>query len=151
VPIDPSILADNAEQLRRLESFVAGTSDLNHDLGGGWTVAVALAHLAFWDRRAVLLLQRWATRDVAPDDPDDDILNRALVDEWRELPPRRAAAMAVDAAREVNAAVRELAPETFAAVQARDDLWLLHRGNHRREHLDQIEGAMRRGRQVRSQ
>jgi hypothetical protein len=144
VPIDPAMLADNEKQLHRLKAFVAGRVDLKHDLGGGWTVAVALAHMAFWDRRAILLLKRWATLDLPPDDPDDDILNRALEDEWRELPPRRAAAMAVHAAQAVNAAVRELAPQTAAAVEAKGDRWLLHRGNHRREHLDQIEQALRR-------
>jgi hypothetical protein len=39
----------NAEVTRRLEVVVGRLSDadLGRDLGGGWTVSVALAHLAF--------------------------------------------------------------------------------------------------------
>ena len=47
-------VARNREQLERLRRLVArlGDDDLRRELPDGWTVADALAHLAFYDRRA---------------------------------------------------------------------------------------------------
>ena len=143
MPIDLTILADNAAQLRRVEALTANLSDGQRDLGGGWTVAVALAHLAFWDRRAALLIQRWEQHDTLPDEVEDDLLNTALLVEWQALSPQQAANLALSAARAVNAAVEALSPRTTDAIKARGDDWLLQRSNHRREHLDQIELALR--------
>jgi hypothetical protein len=108
-------------------------------------VAVALAHLAFWDRRAALLLDYWRKHGTEPDDhPDDDILNDALLDEWRLLSVRQAGELAIAAARAVNAAVEALDSKTANLIVAAGDDWLLHRGRHRREHLDHIERAITR-------
>lgn len=139
MPVDPAITADNDAQRKRLEALTVRTDGLNKDLGGGWTVGVALAHLAFWDRRASILLRRWQEHGAPPDDPDDDVINESLLVEWRILPAQEAAELAVQAARAVDAAVNSLDDKTIAAILDRGDRWLLHRGNHRREHLDQIE------------
>lgn len=143
MPADPTILADNAAQLLRLQSQVARLHS-DGDLGEGWTVGVALAHLAFWDRRAVRLLDHWRIHGVAADDhPNDDVLNDALVDEWRLLTVRQAGGLAVSAAEAVNAAVERLDGKTVdAIIGVGDGNRLLHRGAHRREHLDQIERAV---------
>jgi len=55
--ISPEILSKNAEQLARPESLVATGPNFLADLGGDWTVAVAFAHMAFWDRRQAELLK----------------------------------------------------------------------------------------------
>ena len=144
MPVEPGIERDNAEQTQRLHSLVDRLSDadLAHNLGEGWTVAVALAHLAFWDLRAVHGLQRWVQDGTPISAADDDILNRALLDQWLALPQRRAAALAVAAARAVDGVVKSLPDHVVTAVLGREYDWLLHRGQHRREHLEQIERAL---------
>jgi hypothetical protein len=143
--IDPAIFTDNATERRRLEALVARLSDveLGKDLGDGWTPAVALAHLAFWDRRAVLTLERWQRAGTLPDEPDVEILNDSLLEEWRALPPRRAADLAVAAARAADQTVEGLAAPVADAILARGEEWRLRRAVHRREHVDQIERALR--------
>jgi hypothetical protein len=106
-------------------------------------VAVALAHVAFWDKRAVAGLRRWARAGTPVTDADDEILNEALFEQWRSLPPRRAAALAVEAAREVTAVVEGLPDAVAVVVVGRGLGWLLRRGNHRREHIEQIEAAVK--------
>jgi hypothetical protein len=81
--IDPSIVADNTFQRQRLEALVSRLTNDDRELSNGWTVAAALAHLAFWDRRARLLLRRWERKGTPPDEPDVDLLNEALLEEWR--------------------------------------------------------------------
>lgn len=138
-----AILADNDAQLRRLEALVTRLGNSDRGLGDGWTVGIALAHLAFWDRRAVSLLNRWRQNGTPPDNhPDAVMLNDTLLDEWRMLGIRQSADLAVSAARAVNSEVEEVDAETAEAITSAGDEWLLHRARHRREHLDQIERVM---------
>ena len=57
--MDRPFVADNAQERERLISLVARLTDeeLSLPLGNGWTIAVALAHLAFWDQRSLFLMR----------------------------------------------------------------------------------------------
>lgn len=143
MPTDPNILDDNASQRRRLEDLESRLTDDDRDVGNGWTIAASLAHLAFWDRRAVLLLRRWEQKGTQPDEPDVDLLNEALLEEWRALPVRQAGELAVAAAQSADAVVEALDSRVLDAVLARREGWRLQRSIHRREHLDDIERVMR--------
>ena len=139
--VDAFILADNDAQLRRLEELLARKPDYSVSLGAGWTVAVALAHLAFWDRRAAYLLGHW-TPGNPPAELDDDMVNAVLFHEWRVLPGEVAAALALTAAKDVTSVVASLDHRIANDVVAQGYTWLMHRANHRREHIDQIEAAL---------
>ena len=140
--------ADNAAERARLAALVErlGERELGRSLGGGWTVAVGLAHLVFWDRRALLLLALWERGARPPaEEPEwsgDDVINDALLAEWQALPPREAARLALDAARAVDEGVESLAAATIDAIVAGGEQWLVRRALHRREHIEQIEGAI---------
>ena len=144
--IDSEVLAENAAQLRQLQSLADGLSDadLQRDAGEGWTVAVAFAHLAFWDRLYLGVLSDWTTLGTPQDDPtsNDAVVNDALLGEWLALPPRNAMALAVTAAQSVDAAVEGLDDSVVDAILSHGQEHLLKRGRHRREHLDQIQRAL---------
>lgn len=155
MPVDPAVLASNAAQLRRLEELAARLSeaDLARDLGGSWSVAVALAHLAFWDRTQLLVLNYWSRHGAYPPwgEADDhspggviEVANEILLPTWCAVHPDRVGALAVAAAREVDARVATLDDSTVNAVLAApgEMVNLLRRANHRREHLDQIERGL---------
>ena len=140
-----AVAANEAERVRLVALTGRLTdADLVRTLGGEWTVATALAHLAFWDHRSTLLLEHWEQGNVVRDDPAwyDDVNNRALLPQWQAIPSREAVRLALEAAEAVNRKVASLAPEIADAIVARDEAWLLRRHNHRREHLDQIERAL---------
>ena len=141
-------VARNAADRERLHALVARLSEeeLQHPLGDGWTVAAALAHLAFWDR---YVLARWGQyeRDgafLALPDRHVDLANEAALPQWLALPPRRAAALALVAAEEVDRRIAGLAPEAVGAALATDRPAMVDRSRHRRAHLDAIEGALGR-------
>jgi len=144
MPVDANITAENSAQTVRLAELIGRLTDadLARDLGEGWTVATAMAHAAFWDRRAVVVFERWSRDSTPYRDQDDDILNDTLLFEWRASPPRVAAGMAVEAARAVDATVAALPEQVIEAVTALGDTFLLMRSNHRREHIEQIEAAL---------
>jgi hypothetical protein len=139
---DRSFVQAHRVARERLESVVSRLSDddLRRELSDGWTVAAALAHLAFWDRRALVLLDRWTQRGETPRPSpiDVDVANDAVHYLIRLIPPRTAADEAVAAAAAIDRALEELDDETLEAVRAIDSP-KLDRSEHRIEHLNQIE------------
>ncbi len=138
--MDRAIIDRNNASRSRLCAFVARVSDedLSRPLADGWTMAAVLAHLAFWDRRAARLLDRWAVSGVHPSPADAGAINDAMLPQWRLIPPRAAAKEAIAAAEEADAKVAALsAAMASAVVQARSIA--LDRSEHRNEHLDDLE------------
>ena len=146
---DRLYVAPNNAERKRLEVLAARLSeaDLRRPLGAGWTVAGVLAHLAFWDQRIVVLLERWR-RDgpaaVPPplDHASVDWVNDAAKPMLLALAPREAARLATAIAAAADAAVEGL-PDAFVAANAAAGSPVnLLRAEHRREHLDEIERAL---------
>jgi hypothetical protein len=139
---------ENPAQRSRIEPIAArlADEDLAQPLGEGWTPAVVLAHLAFWNRRAALLLDRWQRGQIPPPDEPDwygaDVLNDALLPEWQALPPRESVRLVLEAAQTIDREVETLDASVVDEVIAKDEEWLLARWRHRREHLDYIERAL---------
>jgi hypothetical protein len=113
-------------------------------LPNGWTVAGALAHVAFWDRQRLCLMRRWAAGEDRSGAYDGEVFNEALQPLLELIPPERAAAAAVQAAEEVDALLLQVSDELVRAALARPDAPNLDRGSHRGYHLDQIEQALAR-------
>lgn len=137
-----AVVDANVRATERLRALV-GTLDeaaLARPVGGGWTVATVLAHLAFWDRR-----QREALREYAEDGAmtdEDHHVNAALEPLLLALPPRASADQALAAATAVDAAIAELTPRATDAVLAGPHAYVMRRSAHRDEHIQQIEQAL---------
>ncbi len=135
----------NAQEREHLKALVSRLTDeeLNRFLDSNWTIAGMLAHLAFWDQRAVGLLQKWQLAgSVSPSPVEADIVNDAIRPLCVALPPRLAAELAVSSAEAVDAAIDGLEPALLAEVEAHGPAVRLNRALHRREHLEQIERTL---------
>jgi len=145
---DRSHNAENDKQRARLEAFVARVSDadLQRPTPGDWTVAGVLAHLAFWDQRAFLLLDQWEKSGKAPaSEPGDvDWVNDAAKPMFLAMPPRRAAELALSIARATDAKVAGLRDDIIEKNKAAGTPVSLLRAEHRREHLDELEPLLKR-------
>ena len=142
--MDRSFVADNARASERLRALVDRLSDeqLGLDLGGGWTVATALAHLAFWDYLSLARIRRWKESGVSASALDLDVINDALVPVLRHVPGRKAADLAVSAAEAVDAELESLPASLVEAIERLGDRRRLFRATHRGMHMDQIEDAL---------
>jgi hypothetical protein len=143
-PIDYQQERTERERLRRLVERLSD-GQLATPLGGDWTVAVALAHVAFWDRRVVAQLDNWQRQGRGPgprDQFDSEVINEASLAQWRALPPRAAANEALAAAEAADQAVGRADPSVIEQIIAQDGPFTLPRAIHRAEHLDQIERAV---------
>jgi hypothetical protein len=145
MPVSSEFAESNRSQTARLEALVAriDASALSLRLPNGWTVAVALAHLAFWDRQRLCLMRAWAAGVECTGDYAGNVFNDAMQPLLELIPPERAAEAAVAAAAEVDALLLELPDAVISAALARPDKPNLDRGSHRGHHLDQIEAALK--------
>jgi hypothetical protein len=143
MPVDPEILAANERSTDRIRSIGERLTDdeLRHPVGEHWTVAITLAHLAFWDRRALDSLRR----SVAANEPAaaviDVVVNDLSLPQWAAIPPRETVRLALEAAAETDAFVATLDASLAAAVLTASPR-VVRRHLHRNEHLDEAEAAL---------
>jgi hypothetical protein len=146
--VDRSHQAKNDSERARMEALIGRLTDadLKRAMPDGWTVASVLAHLAFWDQRAYLLLDRWQRDGVTPpadDETNIDWINDAAKPMFLALPPRRAAELAVAIAEAADRKVASLSDELVSRNAALGTPVTLARATHRRGHLDDIERALK--------
>lgn len=140
-------ISENARGRERLRNLVNNITDeeLTTTLyEEGWTVAVALAHLAFWDKRRLVLVRRWKQEGVTPTPiVDENLINDTLVPFLLTIPPRKAAELATLMAETLDHELEEASPDLIAAIDALGDRHALNRSIHRKMHLDDIEALLR--------
>lgn len=137
-------LERNALTLERLRALAASLSDadLERSLGGGWTVATAFAHLAFWDRRQAQAVRHYLETGVFLE--EDETVNPSIEPLLLAIPPRRAVELAIEAAELVSETAAGLDAAALASIEAGEHAYLVRRWGHREEHLAQIEAGLGR-------
>ena len=139
--MDRPYVAENTKERDRLKSLVERLSDeeLNLPMGEDWTISVALAHLSFWDQRALVLVRKWEkTGTIDPSPIDIDVTNDSLLSTWRALPPRVAANLAISSAEEIDRELEEASSDLITAIEGLGEKFRLYRSIHRKMHLDEI-------------
>lgn len=143
----PWIVENDAERTR-LGMLVARLSDseLATPMPAGWTIAGVLAHCAFWDARALCLIDKWE-RGIPPsaddrEQGDADIYNDASKPLCLALPPRTAANLALQLAEETDSRVAAMSDTLIGQMESVGGIFNLARAWHRAEHLDEIEAAL---------
>ena len=137
--------ARNAVEREKLERLVARLTDeqMGRPAGGpGWTVGALLGHLTFWDQRALELLKKWQSQGIGPSGVDIDVVNDAMRPLLAAVPPRKAAELAVAAARAIDEAIDSLDAVTLERVESEGKPVRLDRAAHRVHHREQIEKAI---------
>lgn len=126
----------------RLRILVANITDEELNLviyKEGWTIAVVLAHLAFWDQRRLVMVRKWEKNGVTPSPIDADEINDTLLPFLLLLNPREAANMAVSSAEEIDRQLEDLSSDLILSIERLGDHNALNRAIHRKKHLDEIE------------
>lgn len=146
--MDRSHDAETDAERERLRSLVTRLTDeeLSRPMPGGWTVAAVLAHVGYWDARAIYFLDKWGpSGEPSTYEPEDtDAANDAAKPLCLALPPRVAAQLALRLAEECDGKVKALSDGMLAKIRAKGNPpFSLSRAIHRKEHLDDIERALR--------
>jgi hypothetical protein len=136
---------ENQVQRDRLRTFTSSLTDeqLLRKLPNGWTVAVTLAHLAFWDERISTLFQRLFQEGASPSSIDADAVNGPLAILCSAIPPRETVRLALEAAEKVDQVVANLPKAVVDQfVMSGKDAYI-RRSLHRIFHLEKIQHALK--------
>ena len=142
--LDSSFIERNRASTRRIHDLVARLSDdaMQHRVGEHWTVAIALAHLAFWDRRVIYVLDM-TERDGKVFAPNIDVfVNDLSLPLWAAIPPRDAARIAIETAETLDKRLETYSPALLEEIYTYNKRWV-DRGLHRNEHLDEVDAALK--------
>ena len=139
----PPLTEEHAESRQRLQALVDRLTDeqLTRPLGDGWTAAALLAHIAFWERAAVLVYRQQQLGNAAYPILDEDVTNNALLPEWLALPPRVAVQLVLDAVAAVDRIVDEQGDDLISPHEDEDQFVGMARAGHRIYHIREIERA----------
>jgi len=142
--MDRSFVGENDKERERLRFIVERLTEeeLSLTMENGWTIAVAFAHLAFWDQRALALVRKWKSDGVAPSPIDIDVTNDSLLPLWRAIPPRAAAELAVSSAEAIDGELEASSSEFISAIESPGESFRLYRSSHRKLHLDEMEALL---------
>jgi hypothetical protein len=141
--LDQSFIELNRASTNRIRDLAARLSDaeMQHPVGQHWTVAIALAHLAWWDRRVMYVLDM-TERDGKLFVPEIDIfVNDLSLPLWAAIPPREAARIAIETAETLDKRLEGYAPALLEEIYAYNKRWVV-RALHRGEHLDEVDAAL---------
>src|SRR5215216_3593197 len=135
----------NREQTRRVASLHRLSGDeLSRPVGEHWTVAVALAHIQYWDGRELAGIEAWKRHGVPLTlwrSDEGRAVNDLRLDLWRALPPREALEAAIVTAEALDGILAALTPADAETVTAQRPS-ALERWMHREGHLDEVEQAL---------
>lgn len=135
----------NTESRQRLTALVRRLTDTDLALstGYGWTIGALLAHLAFWDQRMSVILDRWLTEGFDASEIDSRAVNDALKILCHALEPRIAAELALVAAEKIDSQLETLSPELVKQIEdhaaATGTQFRMNRSLHRESHVKDIE------------
>jgi len=144
--MDRSFIERNRLSTERIRLLAAGLTDeqMQTPVGEHWTVAIVLAHLAFWDRRVMYVLDR-SQQDGKLFIPEIDIfVNDLSLPLCAAIPPRQAARIAIETAETLDRRLESFPPLLLEEIYTYNKRWV-DRSLHRGEHLDQADLALTPG------
>lgn len=142
--MDTSFIELNRASTERIRKMARSLSDeqMQHPVGQYWTVSIVMAHLAFWDRRVMYVLDK-TEQDGKLFIPEIDIfVNDLSLPLWEAIPPRSAARIAIDSALTLDKRLEAFAPALLEEICTYNKRWVF-RSLHRNEHLDEAEEALK--------
>lgn len=142
---DRTFVERNRAATERIRTLATTLSDaaLQQAVGEHWTVAIALAHLAFWDRRVLAVLDESEAAGRLSFPQIDFKVNDVSLPLWAAIPPRVAAQLALASAETLDRRLESFPQELLDLLNAHSERWVL-RARHRNEHLDEVDAALNR-------
>jgi Mycothiol maleylpyruvate isomerase N-terminal domain len=142
--MDRSFIERNRVSTERIRRLAASLTDeqMQTRVGEHWTVAIVFAHLAFWDRRVMYVLDM-TERDGKLFIPEIDIfVNDLSLPLWAAIPPRDAARIAIETAETLDRRLEAFPPSLLEEIYTYNKRWV-ERSMHHGEHLDQADAALK--------
>ncbi|MBC7878827.1 MAG: hypothetical protein H7Y59_16775 [Anaerolineales bacterium] len=142
--MDQSYIELNRASTDRIRALAERLTDeeMKHRVGEHWTVGMAFAHLAFWDRRVMYALDM-TERNGKLFVPEVEVaVNDLSLPLWAVIPPREATRIAIETSETLDKHLENYPPALLEEIYNYNKRWVV-RALHRNEHLDDVEAALK--------
>ena len=145
MPLDLAYKDLNRASTERIKKLASTLTDeeMQTRVGEHWTVSMALAHLAFWDRRVLYVLDMTAKEGKLSTPQIDIVVNDLSLPFWAAIPPRESARIAVETAEELDKRLEEYPQNLLEEIYNFNQRWVI-RALHRNQHLDEVDAALKK-------
>ena len=142
--LDPNYTQLNRASTERIKQLAASLSDeeMQTRVGEHWTVSIALAHLAWWDRRVMYVLDMTVKNGKLFVPEIDIIFNDLSLPLWAAIPPREAARIAIESSADLDARLEAFPQDLLEEIYNYNKRWVV-RALHRNEHLNEVDAALK--------
>ena len=141
--LDRTYVEVNRASRKRMRALVAHATEaeLLTRVGEHWTVGIVYAHLAWWDRRVLLVLDRSEEQGRLFIPEIDIAVNDLSLPLWAAIPPRKAVQIALETAAALDERLEAYPSALLEEIYNYNQRWVL-RALHRNEHLDEAQAAL---------
>ena len=147
MPLDPSYKDLNRASKERIRDLAERLTDeeMQTKVGEHWTVGIVFAHLAWWDRRIMYVLDMTEKNGKLFIPEIDIFVNDLSLPLWAAVPPREAARIAIETSETLDKRLEEYDPTLLEEIFNYNKRWVI-RALHRNEHLDEANAALKNNR-----
>jgi len=142
--LDPSFKEQNRASNERIRAMAERLTDaeMQTRVGEHWTVSIVFAHIAWWDRRVMYVLDMTEKNGKLFIPEIDVFVNDLSLPLWAAVPPREAARIAIETADFLDKRLEEYSPALLEEIYNYNKRWVI-RALHRNEHLDEADAALK--------
>ena len=142
--LDPSYKEQNHASSERIRALANRLTDeeMQTKVGEHWTVGIVFAHLAWWDRRVIYVLDMTEKNGELFIPEIDVFVNDLSLPLWAAVPPREAARIAIETSEILDKRLEDYSPELLEEIYNHNKRWVV-RALHRNEHLGEADAALK--------
>jgi hypothetical protein len=143
MPLDPNYKELNRTSTERVKTYARlSDAEMQTRVGEHWTVAMALVHLGFWDRRVLYSLDRTEQEGKLYVPQIEIAVNDLSLAFWAAIPSKDALRLAVENAEALDKRLETYPQNLLEQVYNHNERWVV-RALHRNEHLDEVDAALK--------
>jgi hypothetical protein len=141
--MDRSFIESNRLSRERMQALADRCSDekMLTKVGEHWTVGIVYAHIAWWDRRVMYVLDMTEKNGKLFVPEIDIFVNDLSLPLWAVVPPREAVRIAMENAEALDKRLEEYPESLLEDIHKYNERWVV-RAMHRNEHLGEAESAL---------
>jgi len=142
--MDRSFIELNRISKERMQTLAGRLTDeeMLTKVGEHWTVGIVYAHIAWWDRRVMYVLDMTEKDDKLFIPEIDIFINDLSLPLWAAVPPREAVRIAMETAETLDKRLEEYSPALLEEIYDYNKRWVI-RALHRNEHLGEADAALK--------
>jgi hypothetical protein len=142
MPLDTSYIELNRASTERIRKMAQLAEEkMRTKVGEHWTVGIVFAHLAWWDRRVMYVLDMTRKENKLFIPEIDVFVNDLSLPLWAVVPPLEAARIAIETAEFLDKRLENYSPALLEEIYNHNKRWVV-RALHRNEHLDEADAAL---------